>query len=586
MNQAMIIPEDELSSSSPGMTAALLHLVMEESQEGVLWLDQQGMIRQANRAVENLCGYPREELLGQPGRMLLSLEEEDAWWQAVWFRLRRKGSWRGEVVGRDRSGQWFQVELRIWLVVAGQGDAGENHYLCHLMRPVRGVGGAEEAGAPVVGSATDPLTGLPNRWLFEDRVVQALARGRRQGQTVALLLVDLDGFRRLNESLGYRAGDQLLIWAAGQLSDLVRNTDSVARVGADEFAILLTGLTQEQEVVHQVGVVVRKIFQAVTRQVALGEGEEVACSVAMGIALFPQDAEDGAGLIKNAETALGHAKGKGWNNGSFFSVEMGESARMRHDLEGRMRQALAEGQFCLYYQPQVSLESGMVIGAEALIRWLHPERGLVPPGEFIPVAEQTGLIIPIGEWVLREGCRQLARWRQMGLRPIRVGVNVSAKQLWRQDLAGLVAEVLAETGVDPGALDLELTESALMEDVDQAAEVLTRISAMGVHLSIDDFGTGHSSLNKLRQLPFKTLKLDRSFLSNLEGSERDTAIVRAIITMAHGLNQTVIAEGLETREQLQIMRGLACNEMQGFLFSRPLPVAEFTEVLRQGLRLE
>ncbi|MBF0446347.1 MAG: EAL domain-containing protein, partial [Magnetococcales bacterium] len=291
-------------------------------------------------------------------------------------------------------------------------------------------------------------------------------------------------------------------------------------------------------------------------------------------------------LLNNAKTALTHARQGSRNNYQFFSHKMADVARRRFALESSLREAVVSEQLHLYYQPQLDLKTGQIIGAEALLRWIHPEQGIISPAEFIPVAEETGLILPIGDWVIRTACRQMAIWRDMGLRSIRVGVNLSAVQFQRQDIEQVVRESLDETGIDPGDLDLEITESAIMDDVKKAVLILNRIGDMGVKLSIDDFGTGYSSLSQLRHFPFKTLKIDRSFVNSIAIDKGDKAIVNAIIAMAHSLNQTVIVEGVETVAQLKIMQDLSCNEMQGFLFSAPIQVDKFTEMLKNGIDLK
>jgi diguanylate cyclase (GGDEF)-like protein len=397
------------------------------------------------------------------------------------------------------------------------------------------------------------------------------------------MLLDLDRFKLINDSLGHKVGDQVLRTVASRLHSCLRTSDTVARVGADEFALLLSDINGEAEAVRNAGLVARKIYESLAKPLPLGE-VDVELSTAMGITLFPQDGQGVRDLMKFAETALGHARQKGWNSYQFFSAEMTETARKRFALESSLRGALDRGELCLFYQPQVELSTGRVIGAEALIRWRDPKRGLISPAEFIPVAEETGLIVPIGEWVLRTACRQLAEW--MKLERIRVGVNISAAQFQRQNLDVLVKQLIDEYHLEPNLLDLEITESAIMADVQRAVATLNKISALGVRLSIDDFGTGYSSLSQLRQFPFQTLKIDRSFVKDIGTDSSDAAIVSAIIAMAHSLNQTVIAEGLETSEQLAIMRKLQCNEMQGYLFSAPVPPEVLTKLLSDGKRLE
>ncbi|MBF0160493.1 MAG: EAL domain-containing protein, partial [Magnetococcales bacterium] len=431
----------------------------------------------------------------------------------------------------------------------------------------------------------DPLTGLPNRLLFEDRLARSITQARRHGNSIGVMFLDLDRFQMINESLGYTMGNKLLKVVSERLANCLRTSDSVARIGADEFGLLLSDLDEGAGPIRNLSFVARKTYDALMEPVLLGS-QEVAISATMGITLYPQDGDSVSELMKNASTALDHARRKGHNNYQFFSSEMTETARKRFELESSLRHAIDRNELRLFYQPQINLHSGELIGAEALVRWQHPQKGLISPLEFIPVAEETGLIVPIGNWVLKTACQQIAFWRDNQITPVRVGVNISALQFKKQDLATFVEQLMLEWQIDPELLDLEITESAIVDDVERAVTMLHRISKLGIKLSIDDFGTGYSSLSQLRHFPFKTLKIDRSFVQNISTNHDDTAIVNAIIAMAHSLDQTVIVEGLETTEQLDVMRRLKCNEMQGYLFSAPVPADVMTEMLRQGKKLE
>ncbi|MBF0156375.1 MAG: EAL domain-containing protein [Magnetococcales bacterium] len=554
---------------------------MENSTEAVILLDRLGNIRRVNQAFANASGYAPQELEGRNIRRFLLEGEERSLFEEIYESVWQGGYWQGEIVARRKTGETFRGALKVSSVLSGGG--GERYYVGQLIFWSRAPSPGAGAGG-LYPSGMDSLTGLPGRPLFVDRLQQALSQAHRQGRCVAVMFLDLDRFQFLNDSLGWAAGDTVLLEISRRLGRCLRTSDSVGRIGADEFALLLADIDEEREAVRNAGVVARKVYESLALPLSLA-GEELTISAAMGITLSPQDGMSAEVMMKNAEVALQHARRKGWNNYQFFSSEMTETARRRFALETSLRSAIERGELLLYYQPQVDLKSGRVIGAEALARWRHPERGMVPPGEFIPVAEETGLIVPIGEWVLRTACRQLAEWRDIGLAPIRVGVNLSAKQFQRQDLAQMVADLIAEFGLDPHYLDLEITESAIMEDVERAVAMLNRISALGVTLSIDDFGTGYSSLAQLRQFPFKTLKIDRTFVRSIQENTSDAAIVSAIIAMAHSLNQNVIVEGLETQEQLAILRELKCNEMQGFLFSAAVPAVELTEMLRMDKRL-
>ncbi|MEO5345440.1 MAG: EAL domain-containing protein [Magnetococcus sp. YQC-9] len=581
------------SGSEGRQNARLLKILLENSVEGVLLLDRRGIIRSVNDACTLLTGYTTRELKNRHirrfwkhqgiGDQLTTIND------ALWFR----GYWLGRIELPLKRGGSAPFSLKVMAVLPDHGP----------VRTIVAQLGRIEADASVVpmsrnfpfakgdelqteshDTSWDPLTGLPTLGLFQDRLRQALAQAARRQHAVGLIFMDLDNFALINDSLGRERGDEALREVSRRLARCLRTSDSVARIGSDEFALLLIDIDDISAAVRNVSVVARKLHELLEEPIVMG-GTELRISAAMGITLSPQDGHDAQQMLKNAATALAHARRKGRNNYQFFSTEMTETARRRFAMENSLRHAVDRHELVLYYQPQVDLKSGQVVGAEALVRWQHPERGLVSPLEFIPVAEETGLILPIGEWVLRTACRQLAEWGRMGLPMIRVGVNLSAMQFQKQDLVKIVGSCLAETGIDPACLDLEITESAIMEDVQKAVAVLNRISAMGVKLSIDDFGTGYSSLSQLRHFPFKTLKIDRSFVRSIENNPGDAAIVSAIIAMAHSLHQTVIVEGLETDAQLEIMRGLQCNEMQGYLFSAPTPVEAFTEMLRRGVSL-
>ncbi len=563
--------------------ARVLAILLEGGQEGVVVIDRRGNMRQVNPALCHLVGYVRTELEGRNVRRFLDTQAEHLFMEEVLIRVWYDGFWQGETELRRRDGVPLQVRMRVRTVIVPRRDQrpAEPFFLVQVSR-------AHEDGDvdhPGAHSSIDPLTGLPNRMLFEDRLNQAITQARRHGKSIGTMFLDIDRFKVINESLGYVSGDTLLKTVAGRLARCLRTSDSLARIGADEFGLLLADIDEGAGPVRNISVVARKVYEALEERVVLN-GQELEISAAMGITLYPQDGTSAKQIMENADTALSHARRKGRHNYQFFSSEMTETARKRFELESSLRHAAERGELRLFYQPQVDLRSGEIIGAEALVRWMHPERGLVSPGEFIPVAEESGIIVAIGTWVLRTACWQMAEWKAAGIQPIRIGVNLSAMQFKRQDLASLVEEMLVEWQIDPELLDLEITESAIMEDVERAVSMLNRISALGVKLSIDDFGTGYSSLSQLRQFPFKTLKIDRSFVNNISTQGSDAAIVSAIVAMAHSLNQTVIVEGLETNEQLAIMRRLKCNEMQGFLFSAPVPADQFTEMLRQGKRLD
>lgn len=426
----------------------------------------------------------------------------------------------------------------------------------------------------------DTLTGLANRSLLQDRLEQALLTATSYQSRLAVVFVDLDRFKFINDSLGHHIGDELLKTMAGRLGSCVRDCDTVARLGGDEFVVLLAG----QPAPDQVRAVVERMLSVVSQPWNTEQGEfNVSCSI--GVALFPNDGLDAQTLLKHADSAMYRAKESGRNTFQFFTRELNTLMTERLEMESGLRRALERDQFLLHYQPRVDLPTGRIVGAEALIRWKLPDQGIVAPGRFIPLAEETGLIVPIGTWVLRAACAQNKAWQEAGLEPIVVSVNVSARQLRQDNLARTVAEVLQETGLEARYLELELTESMVMHDAGQLVAMLTELKRLGVQIAVDDFGTGYSSLSYLKRFPVDRLKVDRSFVEHLATDADDATIVRAIITLGHNLGLRVVAEGVEQNEQVSFLRLNQCDEAQGFIFCRPVEAGELAKVLaRRGRR--
>ena len=429
----------------------------------------------------------------------------------------------------------------------------------------------------------DALTDLPNRLLFLDRLVQELARAHRDQCMVAVLSINLDRFNQVNDSFGHPIGDQLLQAAAQRLATHMRACDTVARIAGDEFSLVLTDV----KAAHAAGEVAQKILDSFAHTPMSVGDIEIFVTVSIGISIYPVDGVNTTTLLKNADAALHQAKNEGRNNFQYYAEQMNASAWQRLQLETELRRALAREEFVLHYQPKVDLESGKIVGMEALLRWQSPERGLVGPGEFIPLLEETGLILAVGEWVLRAACKQACLWQAAGLQDIHVAVNLSTLQFKQPDFAGLVLDILKENDLDPGlgTIELELTESLLMNNAEGAVDTLSKLRQAGIHFSIDDFGTGYSSLSYLKRFPISSLKIDQSFVRDLSTNNEDAAIVAAIIALGHSLGLKVIAEGVETVAQLAQLRKKGCNEIQGFLFSRPVPAADMTQLLESGENL-
>jgi diguanylate cyclase (GGDEF)-like protein len=423
----------------------------------------------------------------------------------------------------------------------------------------------------------DGLTGLPNRSMFNQRLAHALAQARRNETALAVLFIDLDRFKNINDTLGHDAGDHVLKEVAQRLLDCLRESDTAGRLGGDEFVVLIEELSQP---LHVAGVS-QKILAAVAKPFIL-DTQEFHITASVGISTYPDDSKDTQSLLKNADIAMYRAKEQGGSNFQFYSAQMNVHTVERMEMESDLRRAVERNELLLHYQPKVDIGSGRITGMEALVRWQQPGKALILPAQFIPLAEETGLIVPIGQWVLETACAQNKAWQEHGLPPLRISVNLSVRQFAHKNLVQDVARVLSETGIDPILLELEITESMVTHNPEQAVKLLVELKAMGIQLSIDDFGTGYSSLSYLKRFPIDSVKIDRSFIQDLPADSNDAAITRAIIAMAHSLKLKVIAEGVETEEQLRFLRDHDCDEMQGYYFSRPLPEDDFFRLIQDS----
>jgi len=543
--------------------------VFEHSTSAILITDPAGYIVQANDAFSRVSGYAVAQVLDQLPMMLTVEDQQEAHMGYILKQLHQRGSWEGELWLKRRDGEHYPAWVGITAVFDDEGDLAS--YVC-FFSDISERKASEQRIHRL--AYYDALTHLPNRTLFQDRLHTALQHAERQHAWVVLMFLDLDRFKPINDSLGHAAGDRMLKEMASRLLGCVAEDDTVARMGGDEFTLLLQPGASQQAALTRAIHVAEQILASLVKPFVL-EGREFFVTASIGIALSPQDGHELSQLMKNADTAMYHAKERGKNNFQFYQADMNASALERLELESDLRHALEQEEFTLYYQPQFSGDGKRLTGTEALLRWRHPRRGLVPPGDFIPVLEELGLVVEVGEWVLKEACRQLREWHQAKVRVPKVSVNISARQFSDGQLGMRIANILQETGLPPACLELELTESILMREVSEAMQILDGLKRLGLSIAVDDFGTGYSSLNYLKQFPIDVLKIDRTFVDGLPSGEQDAQIARAIIAMAHSLNLAVIAEGVETHEQLEFLREHGCDEVQGYLFGRPMPAQRF-----------
>ncbi|CAI8931313.1 diguanylate cyclase [Pseudomonas sp. IT-196MI5] len=543
--------------------------VFEHSTSAILITDPAGYIVQANEAFSRVSGYAVEQVLDQLPNMLTVDEQQESHLRYVLKQLGQHSTWEGEVWLKRRNGEHYPAWVGITAVLDDEGDLAS--YVC-FFSDISERKASEQRIHRL--AYYDALTHLPNRSLFQDRLHTALQAAERQNSWVVLMFLDLDRFKPINDSLGHAAGDRMLKEMATRLLGCVDDDDTVARMGGDEFTLLLQPRANREIALNRAIHVAEQILASLVKPFVL-EGREFFVTASIGIALSPQDGNELSQLMKNADTAMYHAKERGKNNFQFYQADMNASALERLELESDLRHALEQNEFVLYYQPQFSGDGKRLTGAEALLRWRHPRRGLVPPGDFIPVLEELGLVVDVGDWVISEACRQLNAWHQARVRVPKVSVNISARQFSDGQLGTRIATILKETGLPPACLELELTESILMREVSEAMQILAGLKNLGLSIAVDDFGTGYSSLNYLKQFPIDVLKIDRTFVDGLPSGEQDAQIARAIIAMAHSLNLAVIAEGVETHEQLDFLREHGCDEVQGYLFGRPMPASRF-----------
>ncbi len=548
----------------------LAALVFSEVSDGVLVTDASARILDVNPAFCKITGYTREEVIGRNPKMMKSDRHDPAFYAAMWRSLQVEGRWQGEVWDRRKSGELYAKWLSITAVRNSLGAVSHHVGIFSDITHAKADDCVEQA------THTDGLTGLPNRVLFKERLRRGMIGARLRSAMLAVLFLDIDDFQRINGGLGHRAGDELLHAVGERISTVLRETDTVARLSEDEFAIVLSDVDDPTDV----AIVARKLVGIFCEPFRIAN-QDVSVTASVGVALFPDDASDVESLLRDADVAMYHAKQAGRDTYRFFSADMHTRAAQHVSLESDLRRAVEQGEFVLHYQPRIDVRSGDVCGVEALIRWMHPRLGLIPPARFIPIAEQTRLIVPIGEWVLREACRQARAWDTDGLGKINVSVNLSAVQFNRRELARDIGSVLMATGLAPELLEVELTESIAMRNPQATIETLVELRAMGVRAAIDDFGTGYSSLSYLKRFPIDALKIDRSFVRDLVDDPDDANIARAIIGLAHNLRLRVVAEGVETPLQQQFLVQSGCDEIQGYLTGRPMAPDKVVTLLRE-----
>lgn len=544
-------------------------IAFDSASEGIMITDEKIRIVAINKGFTEITGFSEDEVLGSTPKIFQSEKHDEHFYQNMWSTLEKEGRWRGEILNIRKNGESYPE----WLTITAVKDSEERilNYI-GVFADITEIKHSQSRLNELVNH--DPLTGLPNRRLLNELLEHVIRRAEREQHQIALLFVDLDRFKAVNDTLGHQVGDKLLYEASRRIHQSIRDSDVVARLGGDEFLVMMDMITNPEDA----ALVGQKIIHSLEVEFNI-DSKEIFIGASVGISIFPKDANDVDGLIKAADIAMYQVKNKGKNHHCFYSDDLSKNAVERFTMESQLRRALERNQFEVYYQPQISLLNGDIIGAEALIRWNHPELGLVSPAKFIPVAEETGLIIQIGEWVLRQAALQAMQWIKEGRAMQWVSVNVSGVQIMRSNFADTVYGIIIETDCNPNILELEITESTVMQNTEYVIDTFRRIKQLGVRLAIDDFGTGYSSLSNLKRLPLDKIKIDQSFVCGLPHDLDDAAITNAIYLMARSLGFSVIAEGVETIAHAEFLKNMGCEEAQGYLYSKPVTTTEFTKLL-------
>jgi len=549
--------------------------VFENSTEGILITDLNGKAIEANRAFESITGYTREEIIGNSTAILKSGRHDQAFYDKMWNAIIMDGFWQGEIYNRRKNGEVYPEFLTI---SQARDKSGKPISYIAMFSDLTSVKRSQEMMENLMHH--DMITALPNRLLFTARLEHSVERAKRDDAKLAVLFIDIDRFKNINDTFGHAAGDEFLKSVSERFKDAVRKKDTLSRMGGDEFALLIDDMKNTDDASS----VAQKLLACFEKPFVIGD-KEIYASASIGIAVFPYDANDAEGLVKNADSAMFKIKESGKNGYEFYTAELTKRATERMTLENSLRKALDNEQFILKYQPKMELGESKIVGVEALIRWKHPEIGEISPLKFIPLAEETGLILPIGEWVVYESCRQAREWADMGVITGSIAINIAALQMTRSDIASIIKKAIAHHQIDPSLIEIELTESFLMSHDEKVLRSLEELRRMGVKIAIDDFGTGYSSLSYLKRLPVDTIKIDRSFVKDIPHDSDDMAIASAILAMAKSLGLGVIAEGIETYKQKDFLTANGCTYGQGFLFSKPvdpIKLLDFIDKQKKG----
>lgn len=572
--EALYEPELANGSSSAEERLRLYVSIIEDSHQGVMVTDASQRIVMVNPAFTRITGYSAEEAIGQTPDILRSGKHGLDFRAHVQSAMKGAGLWLGEILGRRKNGEIFPQSV---CISTTRNDKGE---ITHAFSIFSDISAHKETEARLQRLANfDSVTGLPNRLLLNQLLDQNLSQARRSREVIGMLVVQLQRLGWVYDTLGHDAGDDLMKQVADRLQDGLREQDILARLGHDKLAVVLPSLRKREHA----GLVAQKLL-ALLRPAYQAAGHEVHCPASIGIAVFPDNGAETAALLRCAEVANTRGLEQADGEPTYFSEEMNQKANERFRIENELRHALAHGELLLYHQPKVSLRNGRIVGAEALLRWQHPRHGLMAPGNFVPVAEETSLILELGDWVLQEACRQIREWRERGLQMPPMAVNLSARQFDKQ-LPKRIDSLMREHGVQPQQLKLEITESLMVRGADEVTPIMNELAAMGLGIALDDFGTGYSSLAYLKKFPITTLKIDRSFVVGIPAQANDCAIARAIVTMGQQLRQEIVAEGVESREQMGFLRDLGCDQLQGYLFSPPVAVARYEQMVLEDVRL-